>query len=126
MRCWSGKRCCAAKSRSNNCARLFDRLGCESASDRTPKSARPGDLPSPRNQDRTIGVIENAKGEITHDVVTEHAARLRGTGRNQIVITFADFSENLIDYDSVTDMHFGPDPEFFQILFLGAEIDSKL
>src|SRR5713101_9497710 len=125
MRCWSGKRCCAAKSRSNNCARLFDRLGCESASDRTPKSARPGNSPGPRDQDRTIGVIENAKGEITHDVVTEHALRLRRAGHDQIVITFAHFSENLIDYVSMANMHFRRDPEFFQILFLGAEIDSK-
>src|SRR5881397_4063988 len=111
--------------RSNNCARLFDRLGCESASDRTPKSARPGDLPGPRDQDRTIGVIQNAESNIAHDVVTEHAARLRGAGHDQIVITFAHLGENLIDHDSMTNMHFGRHAEFFEILLLSAEIDSK-
>src|SRR6266481_1703388 len=104
--------------RSNNCAWLFDRLGCESASDRTPKSARPGDLPGPRNQDRTIGVIQNTASEIAHNVMPEHAARLRRTGHDQVVTAFARFSENLIDHDSVADMHFGWHAEFFEILLL--------
>ena len=70
-------------------------------------------------------MIENAASEITHDVVTEHAARLGRAGHNQVVITLARFSENLIDHDSVADTHFRWYAEFFQILFLAAEIDSK-
>ena len=70
-------------------------------------------------------MIENAKGEIAHDVVTEHAARLRRAGHDHFVTGVARFGENMIDHDSVTDMHFGRHAELFEVLFLGAEIDSK-
>ena len=39
-------------------------------------------------------MIQNPESEIAHDVVTEHAARLRGAGHDQVVITFAHFSED--------------------------------
>jgi len=70
-------------------------------------------------------VIQDSESEIAHNVVTEHAARLGGTGYDQIVITFADFSENLVNYDSVANAHFRRHAHFFEIVFLRAEIDSK-
>lgn len=70
-------------------------------------------------------MIENAASQITHNVMPEHAARLRRAGHDQVVIAFADFGENLINYDSVANMHLRRHAEFFEILFLGAEIDSK-
>ena len=65
-------------------------------------------------------MIQNAAGEIAHDVVTQHAARLRGAGNDQIEIIFARFREDLIDHDSVTDVNLRRHTHFFQALFLGA------
>jgi hypothetical protein len=70
-------------------------------------------------------VIQDAESEIAHDVVTEYAARLRGAGHDQVGIAFAHFSENLVNHDSVANMHFRRHAKFFEILFLAAEIDSK-
>src|ERR1700736_2876682 len=97
----------------------------ERAPDRAPKPARAWESAGSRDQDRTIGVIQNAASQIAHNVMPEHAAALRRTSHDQAGITFADFGENLIDDDSVANMHFRRDAQFFEILFLGAEIDSK-
>jgi hypothetical protein len=97
----------------------------ERAPDRAPKPARAWENAGSRNQDRTIGMIQNAAGKIAHNVMPEHAARLRGAGHDQVGIAFAHFSENLVNHDSVANMHFRRHAKFFEILFLGAEIDSK-
>ena len=92
---------------------------------RAPKPARTWKNAGSRDQDRTIGVIQDAESEVAHDVVTEDPARLRGASHDQIGVTLADFGENLIDHDSMPDMHFRRHAYFFEILFLGAKIDSK-
>src|SRR4029077_12703478 len=97
----------------------------ERAPNRAPETARAGNRTGSRDPDRTIGVIEDAESEIAHNVMPEDAARLRRTGHDQVIITFADFGENLINHDSVANMHFRWHAKFFEILFLGAEIDSK-
>src|SRR6478752_9153780 len=54
------------------------------------------DLPGPRDQHRAIGTIEDATGQISHDVVAERAACLRRAGHDKIVFPLVDLGKDLI------------------------------
>ncbi len=71
-------------------------------------------------------MIENAPGQVAHDVVPQHAARLRRASHDQIVTLLARFGENLIDHDSMANPDLRRDTEFFQIRSLLAQVDPKL
>src|SRR5205809_7261588 len=78
-----------------------------------------------RNEYGRIRAIQNAAREIPHDVMTEQPARLRRAGRDQIVIAFAYFFEDLIDHNAVPNAHFGRNTDAFEFLFLLEQIHSE-
>src|SRR5436190_12361974 len=78
-----------------------------------------------RNQYGRIRAIQNAARKIPHNVMPEQAARLRRAGHEQIVIAFANFFEDLIDHNAVSNAHFGRNTDTFEFLFLLEQIHSE-
>ena len=73
-----------------------------------------------------VGAVQNATSQIAHDVVTQQTARLRRAGHNQVVIAVAYFFEDLVDHDSVPEMHFSGDADPVEFSFLAAQIRPEL
>ena len=84
------------------------------------------DLPGPRDQHRTIGAIEDAAGQISHDVVPESAPRLGRAGHDQIVFARSHLGENLIKRESMADPDLDGESQFFELFLLSAEVASQL
>src|SRR6266576_3027685 len=55
------------------------------------------------HQNRTISVVQDLPGQISHDIMADHAAPLGRTGNDQVIIGLSHFGEDLIDYNAMPD-----------------------
>src|SRR3982750_1793985 len=77
------------------------------------------------DENRHIRSVQNVPCQIAHNVVSKQAARLRCAGHNQVVVAGSGFFENLIDYDTMPEMHFSGDSQAVEFAFLTAQISSE-
>src|SRR5438874_3298811 len=79
-----------------------------------------------RYEHRHIRAIDDAPGQIAHDVMPEGPTRLGRAGHDQVVLSFADFRENLTEDESMAHTHLSRHSEALETLLLREQVATEL